>query len=142
MVATFTRVVTAVSSDRIVVKILNRTNRNNFSFKPAHNDSDAGTNFSHLYPQTTAVALVWLLYVLATEPEVQEKLREEVRAHLPERDSPVSDHVLHDCTYLNAVVKETLRSVVARVFSGSWVLPHPCHGPSDAVIHGQVPEEP
>ena len=59
--------------------------------------------------QTTAVALVWLLYVLATEPEVQSKLREEISTHLPHRDSPVTDSILSDCSYLNAVVKETLR---------------------------------
>ncbi len=99
--------------------------------------------------QTIAVALVWLLYVLATEPEVQEKLRAEISQHLPNQASPISDSVLSKCSYLNAVIKETLRYIYMYnmllweqwSFTSQWLLTDSClfiHLQFSCIFHFQT----
>ncbi|KAI8632877.1 cytochrome P450 [Xylariaceae sp. FL1651] len=66
--------------------------------------------------ETTATALTWAIYVLSKNPEMQIRLREEVRAHLP-NPSSTSPGGLEDLAtlvdvhmpYLNAVCLEVLR---------------------------------
>lgn len=67
---------------------------------------------------TTASALTWTSYLLATYPKIQERLRAELNSHLPKPASSTSDTAasidpsLFDATttpYLNAVCNETLR---------------------------------
>ncbi|KAI0974684.1 cytochrome P450 [Xylaria arbuscula] len=61
--------------------------------------------------ETTASGMTWAIYELAKRPEIQEKLRAEIRERLPSVDSDASitslgiDHM----PYLNAVCNEVLR---------------------------------
>ncbi len=58
---------------------------------------------------TTALTMAWMLYFLATHPEVARKLREEVDAQLGDAELPRSAEDVHALEYASAVVKETLR---------------------------------
>lgn len=49
------------------------------------------------------------LYFLAKNTKVQNKLREEIKKFLPEKNSPVTKDTLAECKYLRAVIRETLR---------------------------------
>lgn len=61
--------------------------------------------------ETTASAMTWAFYLLCLHPEVQTRLREEIRANLP----PINDTEtvtatsLDNCHYLHAVCNEVLR---------------------------------
>jgi cytochrome P450 len=53
---------------------------------------------------------------LAQNPEIQEKLREEVFASLPDDEESISMETIEKMEYLNAVVKETLRYQIVTLF--------------------------
>ena len=57
--------------------------------------------------ETSSTALSWIFYFLAQHPEVQEKLRREVKETLKERE--VCWETYDSMEYLAAVVNETLR---------------------------------
>ncbi|KAL2269933.1 hypothetical protein VTJ83DRAFT_2117 [Remersonia thermophila] len=64
--------------------------------------------------ETTASALTWAVYLLAKHPEIQSRLRAEIRANLPpvgtpEEGSTVSSIDIDRLPYLNAVCNEVLR---------------------------------
>lgn len=61
--------------------------------------------------ETTATAMTWAFYLLCLHPEVQMRLREEVRANLPSIDDTetVTAASLDKCHYLHAVCNEVLR---------------------------------
>jgi cytochrome P450 len=61
--------------------------------------------------ETTASALTWAIYMMARYPEVQRRLRAEVRENLPPLDSdkPVTSAEIDRLPYLNAVCNEVLR---------------------------------
>ncbi|RYO91664.1 hypothetical protein DL762_002102 [Monosporascus cannonballus] len=67
--------------------------------------------------ETTATAMTWAVYLLARHPDVQSRLRREVREHLPspaagaaDPDSAtVSSAEIDRLPYLNAVCSEVLR---------------------------------
>ncbi|KAL2128934.1 hypothetical protein VTI74DRAFT_8458 [Chaetomium olivicolor] len=62
--------------------------------------------------ETTAASMTWAVYLLAKHPEVQTRLRTEIRAHLPSPDNPdatVSSLDIDHLPYLNAVCNEVLR---------------------------------
>ncbi|KAH9876657.1 hypothetical protein J1614_003789 [Plenodomus biglobosus] len=62
--------------------------------------------------ETTASALTWAIYCLCRHPDVQSKLREELRTQLPalrERNAQISSTEIDRLPYLNAVLQETLR---------------------------------
>ncbi|KAI1334015.1 cytochrome P450 [Xylariaceae sp. FL0016] len=61
--------------------------------------------------ETTASSMTWAIYMLARFPEVQEKLRQEVREKLPsiDSDSEISSLDIDHMPYLNAVCNEVLR---------------------------------
>lgn len=63
--------------------------------------------------ETTSTGLQWAVYALCQHPEVQTRLREEVRANLPaislENPEPISAAILDSLPYLNAVCNEVLR---------------------------------
>ncbi|KAJ3407530.1 hypothetical protein HDU80_008448 [Chytriomyces hyalinus] len=60
--------------------------------------------------ETTGVALTWTLDFLAHHPRVQEKLRAEVMQDMPLRSSePSADYIMSNASYLEAVMKESLR---------------------------------
>jgi cytochrome P450 len=61
---------------------------------------------------TTSVATTWALHLLSRNPEVQTRLRDEIRARLPspdDDDTALDAHVLESLPLLYAVCNETLR---------------------------------
>ncbi|KAI2471041.1 cytochrome P450 [Annulohypoxylon bovei var. microspora] len=61
--------------------------------------------------ETTATAMTWAIYMLSKNPEIQKKLRAEVREHLApiDSDQPVNSQDIDQLPYLNAVANEVLR---------------------------------
>ncbi|KXJ88231.1 cytochrome P450 [Microdochium bolleyi] len=61
--------------------------------------------------ETTATSMTWALYMLAKNPEMQQRLRDEVREHLPSMDSDqnVTSLQIDHLPYLNAFCSEVLR---------------------------------
>ncbi|XP_028640341.1 cytochrome P450 3A9-like [Grammomys surdaster] len=58
--------------------------------------------------ETTSSALSFTLYLLATHPDIQKKLQDEIDAALPNK-APVTYDALVQMEYLDKVVNETLR---------------------------------
>ncbi|XP_075718204.1 cytochrome P450 3A9-like [Rhinoderma darwinii] len=58
--------------------------------------------------ETTSLTLTYLFHNLATHPDVQKKLQEEVDSYLPDKASPTYD-ILIQMEYLDMVIQETLR---------------------------------
>ena len=71
----------------------------------------------------------WLLLLLATHPEVQEKAREEAMRVLPTAGEPIEWQHLDQLTYLTAVIKETQRSVFFLSIINKYFTKYPvyCH---------------
>ncbi|KAI0972143.1 cytochrome P450 [Xylaria arbuscula] len=66
--------------------------------------------------ETTATALTWAIYVLSKNPEMQAKLREEIRSHLPspstsspQKTDELAAIIDNHMPYLQAVCLEVLR---------------------------------
>lgn len=62
--------------------------------------------------ETTASALSWAVYLLCKHPDVQTRLRAELRTQLPaiaSPGSPISAADIDKLPYLNAVLQETMR---------------------------------
>ncbi|KAF2485700.1 cytochrome P450 78A3 [Neohortaea acidophila] len=59
--------------------------------------------------ETTATAMIWSMYLLCRHPEIQAKLRTELRAQLPSLDEPVTAADFDRCQYLKACTNEILR---------------------------------
>jgi cytochrome P450 family 12 len=57
----------------------------------------------------TASAAIGILYLLAKNPEKQQKLREEIMKVLPTNDSSFTAENMRNMPYLRAVIKEGLR---------------------------------
>ncbi|XP_031288388.2 cytochrome P450 3A29 [Camelus dromedarius] len=58
--------------------------------------------------ETTSNSLSFIMYELATHPDVQQKLQKEIDATFPNKAPPTYDGLLH-MEYLDMVVNETLR---------------------------------
>lgn len=58
---------------------------------------------------TSSSAIIWTLLCLATEPEIQDKVYEELKNVFDEFDSPISIKTIFQLKYLERVCKETLR---------------------------------
>nr|XP_019932969.2 cytochrome P450 CYP12A2-like [Aedes albopictus] len=58
---------------------------------------------------TTSTGTTGILYLLATNPDKQAKLREELRTVLPKKDSPLTPENMRNLPYLRACIKEGLR---------------------------------
>lgn len=91
--------------------------------------------------ETTSTSTSWTLFALACHPEIQTKLREELRAF--SHDSPSMDD-LNSFQYLDAVVRETLRLYTAvdgtlREATQSDIIPlsKPFMG-RDGVLHNEI----
>lgn len=59
--------------------------------------------------ETTATAMAWAIYVLCKHPDIQQKLRDEVRSKLPSLDDDVTAAEIDNCHYLQAFCNEVLR---------------------------------
>ncbi|TGJ79124.1 hypothetical protein E0Z10_g9648 [Xylaria hypoxylon] len=61
--------------------------------------------------ETTASSMTWAIYMLSRFPKVQERLRQEVREHLPSIDleTDITSLDIDHMPYLNAVCNEVLR---------------------------------
>lgn len=61
--------------------------------------------------ETTATAMTWAIYMLCLNPDMQTRLREEVRSKLPSpnTDEMASSESIDHLPYLNAVCSEVLR---------------------------------
>ncbi|KAI7315510.1 cytochrome P450 [Hortaea werneckii] len=63
--------------------------------------------------ETTSNTLGWCAYLLATHPEIQTQLRDEIRTHLPSPDNVATETItaatVDSMPLLNAVCNETLR---------------------------------
>ncbi|KAJ5587993.1 uncharacterized protein N7459_003758 [Penicillium hispanicum] len=59
--------------------------------------------------ETTASALTWACYLLTLHPEIQERLRAEIREKIPTGNSPVTFNELESLPLLNGVCQEVLR---------------------------------
>jgi cytochrome P450 len=64
--------------------------------------------------ETTASTLAWVVHLLARHPECQQRIREEVRAHMSppipaEGNRDFNDANFRELKYLEAVIKEILR---------------------------------
>ncbi|XP_053373575.1 cytochrome P450 3A2-like isoform X2 [Mercenaria mercenaria] len=59
--------------------------------------------------ETTALLMTYLSYVLATHPDVQKKLQDEIDEHVPAEATEVSYDVVMEMPYLDQVINETLR---------------------------------
>lgn len=85
--------------------------------------------------ETTSSALSWCAYLLSKHPEIQTKVRDEVRQALPSPDSgvPINADQIDKLTWLNAVCLEvvrlyptvpvTIREVIRETPLGGKVLP-------------------
>ncbi|OAR03082.1 hypothetical protein LLEC1_05606 [Akanthomyces lecanii] len=63
--------------------------------------------------ETTAASLVWAIYLLSKYPHMQERLRAEIREHLPSPDAEnyeITSNDIDGMQYLNAVCSEVLRT--------------------------------
>ncbi|KAG7210918.1 hypothetical protein KM043_016295 [Ampulex compressa] len=58
---------------------------------------------------TTTYTTSFILYHLARNPRIQDKLRAEAAALLPDRNQPITTATLRNATYTKAVIKETFR---------------------------------
>ncbi|CAJ0838925.1 14707_t:CDS:2 [Entrophospora sp. SA101] len=61
--------------------------------------------------ESTGVMMIWILYYLSKDQEIQDKLREEIVKEFPDKDSELNFDKINSMEYLNAVCKETLRIV-------------------------------
>lgn len=62
--------------------------------------------------ETTASAMTWAIYMLCLHPDVQTRLREEIRSRLPsltDEEATVTSQDIDSMPYLNAVCNEVLR---------------------------------
>ena len=61
--------------------------------------------------ETTATAMTWAIYWLCKNPDVQTRLRQEIRERLPsiEEGATITSHEIDHMPYLNAVCSEVLR---------------------------------
>jgi cytochrome P450 len=59
--------------------------------------------------ETTASAMTWAIYLMCQKPEVQQRLREEVRQHVDSLNDHVDSTKLDGMPYLHAVCSEVLR---------------------------------
>lgn len=73
--------------------------------------------------ETTASTLAYLLYELAMNPDVQDKLRAEIKSVVGKHDGTINYDVLHDMKYMNTVISGTLFDLNVRISTKNIHLP-------------------
>nr|POE49146.1 cytochrome p450 3a12 [Quercus suber] len=59
--------------------------------------------------ETTATAMIWAVYILCKHPDIQTKLRHEIRAKIPSLNGAITAADIDNCHYLSAFCNEVLR---------------------------------
>ncbi len=70
---------------------------------------DVAINLAWAGHDTSATALARAVWQLAQQPAVLARLRAEQQAAVAQHGSAITEAVLRECTYLDAVVREVLR---------------------------------
>ncbi|KAF8334402.1 cytochrome P450 [Amanita rubescens] len=117
---------TSSIKDRSMLGMLVRGRTEDASFKMLQDEIVSQNILLFAGHETTAISLAWVLIELARKPEVQCKLREELR-QFPNSD-PTWDQLTSELPYLNAVANESIRlhppvEDVLRVAAGDDVIP-------------------
>lgn len=77
--------------------------------------------------ETTATAMTWAIYLLCKHKDIQDKLRQEIRAKIPSLTHDITHSDIDDCSYLQAFCSEVLRlwapvSITMRVAAKDTVI--------------------
>ncbi|KAF2897213.1 hypothetical protein ILUMI_08961 [Ignelater luminosus] len=88
--------------------------------------------------ETSSTTLTFCFYELVTNPEIQEKLREEIENVLEKHDGKLTYNAIMDMTYMDKCINETLRkyppvSVLTRNCTQSYKIPN-----TDVIIDKDV----
>jgi len=124
----------AHASGKDILSLLFKSNMLESSVKDRLSDDQLITQISTLLfvgSDTTSTALDWVLHMLSLNPDVQQRLREELLKICPSPDSISSSAVQADIIalpYLEHVIKETLRLIppahgMVRVAAEDCVIP-------------------
>ncbi|KAF8598885.1 cytochrome P450 [Ceratobasidium sp. AG-I] len=94
--------------------------------------------------ETTSTALSRILDILANQPEIQAKLREELRVYYEQRPSGLDHDSLLELPYLDAITRESLRlhgpvTMLSRVNQEDAILPLQFHIDSPAGVISHIP---
>ncbi|CAF4600212.1 unnamed protein product, partial [Didymodactylos carnosus] len=69
--------------------------------------------------ETTSTIISWFIYYVSKNPEVQQKMKEELKRNgITKETSLDNDNLLHKCEYIDCVINETLR--IAPLAVGSF----------------------
>ncbi|CAO1432976.1 unnamed protein product [Diamesa hyperborea] len=84
--------------------------------------------------ETSSTTMTFALYELALNPDIQEKLRQEIKATLKKYDDKLTYEAMLDIKYLQMVIDETLRKyppmdMLGRIASNDYKVPN-----TDAII--------
>ncbi|KAK9744673.1 Cytochrome P450 [Popillia japonica] len=58
---------------------------------------------------TTTASMCWTLFLLGNHPDIQERVFQEIRTCLHEKQTPTSINELNELKYLECIIKESLR---------------------------------
>ncbi|XP_035735114.1 cytochrome P450 4C1-like [Vespa mandarinia] len=85
---------------------INENQSNQFSEKDMNEQVATIISAGH---DTSATAIFWTLLCLATDPEIQDKVYEELKVVFDDLDGPITMNTISQLKYLGRVCKETLR---------------------------------
>nr|AKZ17695.1 cytochrome P450 monooxygenase CYP6BQ36 [Tenebrio molitor] len=79
--------------------------------------------------ETSSTTVTFALYELATNPDIQEKLRQEVNSVLSKYDNQLTYDGIKEMTYMDQILHETLRkypplSILLRQCTKDYIVPH------------------
>ncbi|KAK9350003.1 cytochrome P450 [Lipomyces doorenjongii] len=96
-----------VGKDRDILSILLRDSKHNWTIDEIENQIKTLLLAGH---ETTSSAVTWTLWALVQYPDIQEKLREEIRSAFPGGIDDISSaEAIESLQYLTNVVRESLR---------------------------------
>nr|AGI03847.1 cytochrome P450 6BQ10 [Tribolium castaneum] len=81
--------------------------------------------------ETSSTTMTWALYELATNQDVQEKLRNEINNVLSRHDNKLTYEAMMEMTYMEKVIHETLRKypplpILTRKCNKDYTIPNTC----------------